>query len=124
MKSLLICAIAMAPLLYPNPAIAFCSKPIVPYCASDGDLNDRYISRAECREQVEDHLDALAIYRSCLGNVIKQIDEDARKLRKLIGPDTHELRCRSWKSPSSNAILSPFSCVDFRTIPSGEGEHD
>lgn len=92
MTRLLICAIAMTPLLVPNQAIAFCSKPIEPYCASDGDLTDDFISRAECREEVVEYLDALSAYKSCLGKVMRQIDEDARKLRELIGPDLEGLK--------------------------------
>jgi len=92
MRRLLICAIAMTPLLVAKPAIAFCSKPIAPYCASDGDLTDSVISRAECREEVEDHLDALATYKTCLGEVIRQIDEEVRKFRKLVGPNPEGLQ--------------------------------
>lgn len=92
MKRLLLCAIGLTSILVPNSAIAFCSKPIAPYCASDGDLTDSFISRAECREQVEDHLDALAAYKNCLGGVIRQIDEDVRKFRKLVGPDVVGLK--------------------------------
>ena len=89
-RAFLICAVATAPLLGVAPAIAFCSKPITPFCASDGNLTDSYITESKCRRLVEDHLNDLARYRNCLRDQIEQLDENVERFQNLLGGDTED----------------------------------
>lgn len=67
-----------------TPAVALCSKPIVPYCASDGDLSDSYVSLAECSRKVKGHLAELERFKVCLSEAIDEVDREAGRLRDLI----------------------------------------
>lgn len=85
MRIFLICAVGTALLLQAAPAFAFCSKPITPFCASDGDLTGRYVSEANCRKLVKDHLSDLELYRSCRRDEIEQIDQEIERFEDLLG---------------------------------------
>jgi len=84
MRLLLTSAAVTLPLLISDPAIAFCSKPIGPSCANDDDLSGRYVSRVECRRQVEDHLEDLTDYKLCRRSEIEQLDRDIERFRALL----------------------------------------
>lgn len=77
------------PLLAATPAQASCSKPILPFCASDGDLTDRYVSQAQCRNEVKGHLNDLERYRKCLQHQLDILGQDVERLRELIEGEAH-----------------------------------
>src|SRR3546814_14762730 len=52
------------------PAFAFCSKPVTPYCASDGELVGGYITAERCRVRIVDHLRQLEDYQNCLSDLV------------------------------------------------------
>lgn len=87
MRLILASAAVTLPLLASGPAIAFCSRPISPSCASDGKLSGRYIAQSECRRQVEDHLDDLIDYRLCRLGEIEQVNRDIERIRGVLEPD-------------------------------------
>lgn len=82
----------MASLLPSGPAMAFCSRPIVPYCVEDGTLADNYVPLERCRDEVESHLEDLTRYRDCLTTEIEEIDEAAERFRNLLGGDSEKSR--------------------------------
>lgn len=91
-RAFLICSVAAGCLLGSGPAIAFCSKPIVPHCVSDGSLTDSYVPEARCRRALEDHVEDLTRYRSCLTAEIEQIDEAVEEFRSLLEGEAESSR--------------------------------
>lgn len=81
-----------AGLLPAAPAMAFCSKPITPHCASDGTLADSYMPEEQCRRAVKSHLEDLTRYRSCLTAEIEQVEEAAERFRDLLGESSTKSR--------------------------------
>lgn len=69
------------------PAFAFCSKPVTPYCASDGELVGGYITADRCRVRIVDHLRQLEDYQNCLSDLVVETGKDMDKLKRLIGED-------------------------------------
>ncbi|MPZ11091.1 MAG: hypothetical protein GEU89_12910 [Kiloniellaceae bacterium] len=84
LRSLLIGVCLMVPVAFPGSASAFCSKPTVPHCASDGSLADAYVPLDRCRRQVADHLEDVERYTTCLRELIKEISEEAEVYEELI----------------------------------------
>lgn len=85
-KSILTAMIAAAALLAPGPAAAVCMKPIVPYCASDGELGGRYITESQCRRSVKQHLAELESYKRCLTATLERLDSEVESLDRLLAP--------------------------------------
>lgn len=77
-------AVVLGAALLPGAAAALCSKPILPYCASDGELGGRYVTPGECRRSVEEHLAELARYRDCLAGAIEGVDGEVDRLNRLL----------------------------------------
>lgn len=91
-RAFLICTLAAACVLESNAAIAFCSKPITPYCVEDGNLTDSYVPEERCRRALQDHVEDLTSYRHCLTAEIEQIDEVVEQFRNLL--DGHAEKSR------------------------------
>lgn len=88
-RAFLICTVTAGCLLGSGPALAFCSKPIAPYCVGDGTLADSYVPEEQCRRALEDHVEDLTRYRDCLSTEVGQIDEALERFRGLLseGPE-------------------------------------
>jgi hypothetical protein len=69
-RPFLICTLAATCVLASTPAFAFCSKPITPYCVEDGSL--------------QDHVEDLTSYRTCLTAEIEQVDEAVEQFQNLL----------------------------------------
>lgn len=67
-----------------TPAQALCSKPLLPYCVSDGTLGNSFISEAACRRDVEKYLDDLVVYRQCLATEAVEAEKEVERLEKLL----------------------------------------
>ncbi len=67
-----------------DPASAICAKPILPYCASDGTLGGKYVSKLECRRHVTEHLAELSRYRECLKGDLRQLNGEIERLNHLL----------------------------------------
>lgn len=91
-KAFLVCALATAAVLPANPAAAFCSKPIMPYCVEDGTLTDSYVPEDRCRRALQDHVEDLTRYRRCLSAEIEQIDAAVERFRTLLDGDKTQSR--------------------------------
>lgn len=81
---ILACASAIWLAIATQPAFAFCSKPIMPHCVADGTLSDSYVSTADCRADVGDHLEGLKAYQDCLEDLAEQTDKEIIRLQRLI----------------------------------------
>lgn len=88
----MICTLAAACLLQSEPAVAFCSKPIAPYCVEDGSLTDRDIPEERCRRAVEHHVEDLTAYRNCLTVEIGQVDAAVERFEDLLGSGPEKSR--------------------------------
>src|SRR3546814_3351266 len=88
----MICTLTAASLAASGSAFAFCSKPITPYCAEDGSLSDSYVPEDRCRRAVEDHVQDLTRYRSCLTAEVEQIDQAITRFRDLLGGGAEKSR--------------------------------
>src|SRR3546814_7175165 len=64
-----------------------CSKPVTPYCASDGELVGGYITAERCRVRIVDHLRQLEDYQNCLSDLVVETGKDMDKLKRLIGQE-------------------------------------
>jgi hypothetical protein len=91
-RAFLICTVAAGCLLESGPALAFCSKPIAPYCVGDGSLTDSYVPEARCRRALEDHVEDLTRYRDCLTAEVGQIDEAVERFRSLLSEGAEKSR--------------------------------
>ena len=91
-RSVLIVPLAAAGILLSAPAVAFCSKPITPYCVEDGSLAKGHVPEDRCRRAVEDHVEDLTRYRSCLAVEIEQIDEAVERFRSLLSNGAEKSR--------------------------------
>lgn len=101
-----ICTLAAACVLPSNAAVAFCSKPITPYCVEDGSLSDNsYVPAERCRRALEDHVRDLTTYRECLTAEISQIDKALEQFQGLLGGEAQESR-------SLPAASGPQSAAD------------
>lgn len=77
-------AVALLTACWSAPAFAFCSKPVTPYCATDGELVGGYITAERCRVRVVDHLRQLEDYQNCLRALVIQTGKDMDKLKRLV----------------------------------------
>src|SRR3546814_13399598 len=88
----MICTLTAASLAASGSAFAFCSKPITPYCAEDGSLSDSYVPEDRCRRAVEDHVQDLTRYRSCLTAEVEQSGQALTQFRDLQGGGAEKSR--------------------------------
>jgi hypothetical protein len=91
-RAFLICTLAAACVLASTPAFAFCSKPITPHCVEDGSLADSYVPEERCRRALQDHVEDLTSYRTCLTAEIEQVDEAVAQFQNLLDGDAEKSR--------------------------------
>src|SRR3546814_14422039 len=119
----MICTLTAASLAASGSAFAFCSKPITPYCAEDGSLSDSYVPEDRCRRAVEDHVQDLTSYRSCLTAEVEQIDQATTRFRDLMGGGAENSRSMPQVPPAAGVATTP-GVAGGRHPPAERPRHD
>lgn len=77
-------ALAAASTLLAAPALANCFEPIKPFCADTGTIGNSFVTAPDCRNEIENHLEKLGRYQSCLEALIADSKTEAKTYRTLL----------------------------------------
>jgi hypothetical protein len=82
-------AYAAVAVLLTAPAMASCFEPITPFCADTGTIGNSFVTAPDCRNRIEEHLEKLGRYQSCLEAQIAESKAKANAYRTLLaGPES------------------------------------